>query len=92
MGAGGMWGGGGGGGWWGGGGGLWTLLSLVALLALVAGVAYLIARSAKSRRSDPATDDHGMDPAMELLRERYARGDIDEEQFEERSSTLSSRS
>lgn len=88
MGAGGMWGGAGAGGWWG--AGPWTLLSLVALLVLVAAVAFLIARSAGSRGSGAETDGDGADPAMELLRERYARGDIDEERFEERSSTLSS--
>lgn len=58
---------------------LWPLLWLVLIALIVVAAVYLI-------RNGSPTDDQ--DQAMELLREQYARGEIDEEEFDERSSRL----
>lgn len=76
-------GGGGMGGWGMGAGGLWALVWMLPLLFLVAavvlGAVYLLTRR------DGTAD---ADPAMELLREQYARGEISDEEFEERAARL----
>jgi len=60
---------------WGGGWLLWPLLALTVLVGVpVAGYLRLA--------------DSGGDDALTVLRERYARGDIDEEEFERRRSAL----
>lgn len=68
-------------------GGIGTLL-LIALL--VVGGVYLVreldGRRGPRRRSDGASTDE--DPALRVLRERYARGEIDREEFEERKRGL----
>lgn len=87
------WGAGGGMGGWGmGGSGMWggsgmggvgllgPLLWLLVVAAIVAGGAYLVTRA----RADEA----GPERATELLRERYARGEIDEAEFDERAARL----
>lgn len=51
---------------------------IVGLLAVV-GVGYLLYRS---------VSDRGTDPALEELRRAYARGDLSEEEFEERRRRL----
>lgn len=70
------------GGMWGAGGGgfLWGLLWLVVLGAIVLAAVYLFTRR------QPAS---GADPAMAALREQYARGEISNEEFEERRERLS---
>jgi putative membrane protein len=59
-------------------GGGWWLVLLFALLVLVAvaAAAYLATRT-------------GGDGALAVLRERYAAGDLDEEEFERRRERLS---
>lgn len=69
----------------GGAGGAWfgvlaPLLGLLLLAAVVVGVLYL-------SRSGTATA--GSDRAIELLRERYARGEVSDEEFERRAARLS---
>ncbi|MFB6079575.1 MAG: SHOCT domain-containing protein [Haloferacaceae archaeon] len=77
MGMGGMWGPGPGPG----GGGLLPSLAVLLVVAAVAvGGAYLLARRSGATG--------GSDRAMDLLREQYARGEIDDEEFDERSSRL----
>ncbi|RKD89012.1 putative membrane protein [Halopiger aswanensis] len=63
---------------------LWPvlLLGLLALLVVWVGSRRLDARAARAGRSD--RDDR----ALEELRERYARGDLSEEEFERRRRTL----
>jgi plastocyanin/uncharacterized membrane protein len=80
MGHGGM--GGHGGGMWGTGmgGGGWLLGGLLALLGVGGGAAYVLARGGDSSP--------GSDSAMELLQERYARGEITEEEYDERRAQL----
>lgn len=82
----GMWGGGmmsGSGGFGPGSGfGFWGLGTLLVWLALLFGGGYLIYRGV-TRRSGVAED-----PAIEELRLAYARGDLSDEEFEERRATL----
>ncbi len=76
------------GGWGMGGGGLWglgflwPLLWLLVIAVVVIGAVYLVGTR---------TDRFGGDRAMEVLREQYARGEISEDEFEERASRLSTR-
>lgn len=81
----GMWSGGhmgdGGTGGMGAGTALWPLMWLVPL-AVVAGIGYLVYRAVK-RSADSVSD-----PAVEELRVAYARGDLTDEQFEERRERL----
>lgn len=86
---------GGGAGWGGMGGGmmgsggawglgfLWPLLWLLVFAAIVLGGVYLFTQMR------PADGAGGSNGAMELLRERYARGEVSDEEFEERSARLS---
>lgn len=71
----------GGGGMWGGGVGLWWLFSLLVPVLLVAGVGYLLYRALR-------TGDGGYDPAIEELRAAYARGELSDEEFENRHERL----
>ena len=69
--------------------GLWGILVLLAVLALlvlaVLGSVWFY-RQLQGRRADPATDDG--DAARTRLRERYAAGEIDDEEFERRLTAL----
>lgn len=78
------------GGWgmpWGtaGGGPLPALLWLLVLLAVVAGLVYLAWRLADERPTAART---GTTDAREVLETRYARGEIDDEEFERRRDRL----
>lgn len=68
----------GGGGTWGV-GVVWPLLWLLVVAGIVLGAVYLF-----TRRPTAA----GPDRAMAVLREQYARGEISDEEFDERSSRL----
>lgn len=65
----------------------WILMAFIGLL-LIIGIALLIARffhnSDKSRNSDDK------ETSIEILKKRYARGEIDKEEFEQRKSNLDS--
>ena len=58
------------------------LLWLVVLLAVVV----MIASFAAARRTKPPSD---TDQSFNILRERYARGEIDAREYEERTRRLS---
>lgn len=58
---------------------LWTLVGLAAIAAVVLAVVWL-ARSQISPR--PSTDAARPDEALQVLRRRYAAGDIDQEQYQ----------
>lgn len=60
---------------------LWSIL----LLALVAGGVWLAVRAFRTN-SSPATG--GESSALHVLRDRYARGEIDDAEFEERRRIL----
>jgi putative membrane protein len=55
------------------------------LLALIfLGIRWLLRQSANDRRDVPSSED----TALELLRQRYARGEIDSTEYEERKRML----
>lgn len=83
----------------------WGFTGFAVMLLLLGAVVYVLARAfsdgggmrsgGSGRMADSrATHDHGgrtgEDPAMVELRERYARGDIDDEEFERRTQRLRS--
>ena len=67
---------------WAWGGVLWMLLWAVVPIGLLVGVGYLLLGG---RRTAAGSDADG---ALSILRERYARGEIDEEEFESRRALL----
>jgi putative membrane protein len=67
--------------WFGTGLGPW--LWLAALLVVVAGAVLLLARVDRPSSSDSS------DPALARLRERYAAGDVDDEEYRRRRAVLS---
>ena len=79
---GGMMGGGTAGSSWGITGG-WSIPWLLLLLGLVVLVAYVAANAGSSGGGDGSTDE-----AIAELRRRYARGDLSDDEFEERRRTL----
>lgn len=76
-----------------GGMGLWgllALLTLVAVLVLAVLGSVWFSRQLQSRRTESVPDDgggHG-DAALDRLRERFAAGEIDEDEFERRLAAL----
>ena len=78
----------------GGGFGLFFFLAIALQLVFVIGLVILVAlairwlvRSSRNDRYQPSAE--GDDGALAVLRERYARGEIDAAEFEERKRTLS---
>lgn len=55
-------------------------LVMLAIFAVVVWVIVSIARSAGGHRDTPTPS--GRDPALDVLRERYARGEIDSQTYE----------
>ena len=62
----------------------WALV----IAALILGVRWLIRQNSQDRHTPPAAPPAAEDP-LDVLRHRYARGEIDEEEFERRRKTLS---
>jgi putative membrane protein len=60
---------------------LWMLLWALMLIGIPVGISYLIL-------SGRASKDDGTDDALDLLRQRYAQGEIDEEEFDTRRGKL----
>lgn len=66
---------------------LWTVLNIVFWIALIAGIFFLIrwlAVSAKHGGREAKSEDS----AMEILRKRYAQGEINREEFEKKRKDL----
>lgn len=63
--------------------GFWVLV----IAALVLGVRWLVRQNSQDRYSPPPVPP-APDP-LAVLRDRYARGEIDEEEYERRRKTLS---
>ncbi len=81
----GMWGGGmwGGGHMWDGTGSTWMWLVMwVIVLVIIGGIGYLLYQLIR------APTDSKTDPAIEQLRNAYARGEITDEEFEQRRERL----
>ena len=72
---------------WGPGSGWFGLLHLLVWAAVIVGVVSLI-RAGRDRRS--ASSAGGQDRSCEILRERYARGEIDQGEFDTRMRHLRS--
>jgi len=75
--------------WFGAGDGLWMiggLLFLIALIVLVVWVVNALMRSDRAPRA-PSGDPSRPTPT-DILRERFARGEITEEQFEQAKKVL----
>lgn len=68
---------------WGHPGGWWIPFALLFWIGVVAIVAYLVTHVTRWR--EPS----GLDRAKDILRERFARGEITPEEFDERLSYLS---
>jgi putative membrane protein len=63
---------------------------LAILVGLIVLVAYIVVRVARSTWREPGPSSPPRDSAMDVLRERYARGEIDAAEFEERRRLLES--
>ena len=67
-------------GWWMGFGGLWMLVFWVGLIALIVwGISKLVGRGGYTPKRDP----------IDVAKERYARGEISREDFEQLKKDLS---
>ena len=66
---------------WGGGAGFWMLAGIVVIAVVVLIGVWLIVRSSRDARSSSST-------ALDILRERYARGEITADEFEAAKRTL----
>jgi putative membrane protein len=70
--------------WWmGGWGWLWVTLTVLVIALLIALLVVWI-----TRRSGPTDRNSDRDGAVRILEERFARGEIDSEEFEERRRAL----
>lgn len=76
---------------WGGGwlGMFFGILFMVLLLAAVIGGIALVARWFSAPRYDAQPPQHSGRTPLDILKERYARGEIDKEEFDERRRALS---
>lgn len=70
--------------WSGGGWGWFGLMHVVWWVLLVVGIIVVVRALSRSGRGN------GRDRAMDILRERYARGEIDQAEYAERSQQLRS--
>ncbi len=74
--------------YWNGGGAGWLLMALVMVAfwgAVIWGIVYLVRDRNEPRHRAHSDDDK---PAIDLLEERFARGEIDNEEFWERRDAL----
>ena len=74
------------------GAGNWIAMGLMMLLfwGLIAALVVYVVRSLGTRRDDAAPTTSGRDAALAILDERFARGEIDAEEYEQRRRLLRS--
>lgn len=78
--------------WFGPGDGLWMIGGLIFMIALVVLVVWVVTTLMRGDRGDRASRGSSGDPSRptptEILRERFARGEITEEQYEQARKVL----
>ncbi len=74
------------GGGWGWGGGFWMLVGLLLLIALIVLVAWAVMHLSRTGRA--VTHDPSRPTPNEILRERFARGEMTAQQFEDAKKVL----
>ncbi|MCP9948999.1 SHOCT domain-containing protein [Actinomadura madurae] len=68
---------------------LWGTLMMLLWIAVIGAAAWLIVRVAASHRaSPPRPHETGLERARGILAERYARGEISTEEYDERLAKL----
>ena len=60
----------------------------LVIAALVLGVRWLLRQNRQDQSAPPASSAAPAEDPLDVLRHRYARGEIDEEEFERRRRTL----
>ncbi len=68
------------------GGGFWLIGGLLVIVGLVILVVWAVNRSSSRGQSSPPSSDGSN--ALDILRERFARGEITEQEFEQAKKTL----
>ena len=71
---------------WAGGGGLWLLVSLLLLIAFIVLVVWAVMHLSRTGRA--LTHDPSRPPPNEILRERFARGEMTAQEFEDAKKIL----
>lgn len=66
----------------------WSIIMLAFWIAVIAGIIFLIRWVVLS--TDRRRETRAEDSALEILRQRYARGEINKEEFEQRKKDLES--
>jgi putative membrane protein len=61
---------------------------VLVIVALILGVRWLIRQNSQDRYAGPPPAGPPAEDPLEVLRHRYARGEIDEEEYERRRKTL----
>jgi len=72
--------------WWGGGWGFWWVFPLLMMIAMIAICAFFMSRMFGGHGHSHGGDASGS--ALRLLSERFARGEISKEEFEEKRTIL----
>jgi putative membrane protein len=67
---------------------LWLLIQLLFLGGLVAVIVWAVVRNSANRQGGGADARAGGNSAEEVLRQRFSRGEIDQEEYEERRRIL----
>jgi putative membrane protein len=73
---------------WGYGGWFSSIIGIIFLIAVVAGVFFLIRWIISASTKQGSHESGAGDSALEILRKRYARGEINKEEFEEKKKDL----
>ena len=73
-------------GWGGGGGGFWMLIGLLLLIALIVLVVWAVIHLSRTGRA--VMHDPSRATPNEILRERFARGEITAQEFEDAKKVL----
>jgi putative membrane protein len=67
---------------------LWLAFVVLLLVLVILAIRWLIRQLNSSSRHDPETTLEAQDTSLAILRERFARGEIDGDEYEQRRRTL----